>query len=61
MKKECGNTDGCDNKLGTHLPEGRRDFLNKCGRFAAYVVPATVILLSHRESAAVTIGSQPLQ
>lgn len=29
----------------------RRDFLKKCGRFAAYAAPAMMLLLSHNEHA----------
>jgi len=33
------------------VSEERRDFLKKCGRFAAYAAPAMILLLSHKTDA----------
>jgi len=36
----------------TPTGEERREFLKKCGRFAAYVTPAVVVLLAGDEKSA---------
>jgi hypothetical protein len=49
--------------LDSGSPEARREFLKKCGRFAALTPPAMALLLSvssvPQEANASTIGHQP--
>ncbi len=39
------------------LEKDRREFLKKCGRFAAYTTPAVLLLLHSQKAGALAIGS----
>ena len=39
------------------VEKDRREFLKKCGRFAAYTTPAVLLLLHSQRAGAVPVGS----
>ena len=50
--KECSNDKRSGNAAEVDVEKDRREFLKKCGRFAAYTTPAVLLLLHSQKAGA---------
>ncbi len=55
--KECSSDQPSRASAEAQLEKDRREFLKKCGRFAAYTTPAVLLLLHSQKAGALAIGS----
>jgi hypothetical protein len=60
MKEENCSIDGrSEVNPEAESQDDRRDFLKKCGRFAAYTTPAVLLLLNYQKADANAVSGPP--